>query len=380
MKKFILFFFCCFNFIFFIASCDAKSQYTKAELIPIDTLKIDFNIDYIFYDEQTKQNYFIEKHKGEIYIDSLTFYNENLIKLFSIKIGEKYQTTIFTIKSLDSIFSISVHTPTLNYFNRNGLVYSWNLDYIFRDRDCPLFFMTPPVIIDSIFYFLAEPFPRSIYMNFNDLRDLYKIEYFFRNQRAMAKFQIQGTKISNPQRFLNYPIEYYKDSSFYTHYNFNNLSSNIRNELIVDFRNSDSIVVIKNDTIKKYLAKSKYITVPNMHKIGEAFPIPNDINYEGRYDGVKYDRYRNLHYRIVTHPSTANENSNTVTQWYEKPWSFIILDENFNYIDEIVFSGKEQIGGNIKIMPQGLLLTKYIKNGLCEEDTKKYILHKIVLK
>ena len=145
MKKFILFFFCCFNFIFFIASCDAKSKYTKAELIPIDTLKIDFNIDYIFYDEQTKQNYFIEQHKGEIYIDSLTFYNENLIKLFSIKIGEKYQTSILiltlTIKSLDSIFSISVHTPTLNYFNRNGLVYFWNLEIIYFVIEIVRFFL-----------------------------------------------------------------------------------------------------------------------------------------------------------------------------------------------------------------------------------------------
>lgn len=142
---------------------------------------------------------------------------------------------------------------------------------------------------------------------------------------------------------------------------------------------SDSIIVIKNDKMKKYLAKSKYITVPRMQKIGGGGSDYIEGYEHGNYNfSVKYDKYRNLYYRIVKHSFMNKQEDIRVTEYYEKPWSFIILDENFNYIDEIAFTGEECLTGFV-IMPDGLLFTKHISGGLFEEDTQQYILHKIIL-
>jgi hypothetical protein len=154
--------------------------------------------------------------------------------------------------------------------------------------------------------------------------------------------------------------------------------SGSQKELIVSFMMSDSIIILKNDKIKKYLAKSQYITVPYMYKINVS-----DFGYvkgyePGKYSVIRYDRYRNLYYRIVDHSFMNKQDDTRVTKFYEKPWSFIILDENFNHIEEIAFTGEECLTG-FSIMPQGLLFTKHISGGLFEEDTQQYILHKIVL-
>jgi hypothetical protein len=171
-------FFCCFLCLLFTASCNGQPQYTKTKLIPIDTL--DTRITDCFYDEQTKQNYLIQGHRGEIYFDSITIYNENLAKLYSINLGgDETESTFFTIKSLDSIFSISMKKFRLNHFNRDGLLNSWNI-LIFNDSISLGFpFSAALVIIENNVYFHVSSIPRPTYANLYDLNDFEKIKDFF---------------------------------------------------------------------------------------------------------------------------------------------------------------------------------------------------------
>lgn len=114
---------------------------------------------------------------------------------------------------------------------------------------------------------------------------------------------------------------------------------NGRKQIVFGFAASDSLFVMENGKITaSYLCKSKYMT--------ERHPYPDDsighfsflnryeIN-EPRYLSLVYDPFRNCYYRLVHHAMRfENENGMTVNSFLDKPWSLMVLDENFRIIGE----------------------------------------------
>jgi hypothetical protein len=221
---------------------------------------------------------------------------------------------------------------------------------------------------------LITPFFRPSYATFKNPIHFDKIEDFFRTQKSMARIQFDNDTIVNPQKSINFPKSYFQDSSICVNFNFNSFTSNSNNEIIFNFGEWDSIIVFKDDKERKYLAKSKYISVPFLRKFGGK---DLDIYEVGRYPDIIYDGHRNLCYRIVQHP--FKQDNDVITSKYEKLWSFIVLDDKFNMIDEVYFSGEEGFEPTFSVLPQGLLFTKHIDNGLFEETTKLYILYKLAI-
>ena len=378
--RFVKKFFLCLALLFCVyTGCNAGSK-CSVELVPVDTLE-----KYVkyYFDKTSGQSYFIEEHKtGGYKIDSLSFYNQDLTqKLFSINIGFETATKRYNIISLDSIIAISGSgsaTFCLIHFGRDGIVNSWTLLNVFKEQSCRIFpNPDPPVIIGKDLYYLLTPFFCPSYATFKDPIHYDKIEEFFGTQKSMAKIQFDGNdSIVNPQRFINFPKSYFQDSSICPGFNFNSFTSNSNNEIIFSFGEFDSVIVFKDGKEKKYLAKSKYISVPHLRKFaGENI----DDKYKGTYPNIIYDSHRDLYYRIVKHPSTAPEDD-VLLQEFEKPWSFVILNNKFEQVDEIYFSGEERLDKKFSVLPQGLLFTKHIDNGLFEEPTELYILHKIIIK
>lgn len=134
-----------------------------------------------------------------------------------------------------------------------------------------------------------------------------------------------------------WPEEYRAGTSFRDFYPQHCVNG--RKQIVFGFAASDSLFVMANGKITaSYSCKSKYMS--------ERHPFPDDsighfsflnryeVN-EPRYLSLVYDPFRHCYYRLVHHAMKfENENGMTTHTFLDKPWSFMILDENFNLIGE----------------------------------------------
>jgi hypothetical protein len=88
------------------------------------------------------------------------------------------------------------------------------------------------------------------------------------------------------------------------------------------------------------------------------------------YESLIYDQYRNIYYRFAF-PQQETENMEELNQLREAPNSFsvIILDENLDVIDEVLFDESKHIPNNVFIGRKGLYIsTSHPNNPDNKED------------
>ncbi|HET6992531.1 MAG TPA: DUF4221 family protein [Bacteroidia bacterium] len=177
-----------------------------------------------------------------------------------------------------------------------------------------------------------------------------RLDVVVRSQDARKKYFSTPPDISinllNPEQQENTGIwpEEYKAGVLYRDY-YPQRCVNGKGEIVYGFTASDSVYVLKNNkTISKHYCKSRFMT--------ERHPYPDDslghFSFLERYDiiepryiGLTYDPYRNYYYRIVFHAITYEKPDGlTVNTYADKPWSLMIMDENFSVLNEIVVDNK----------------------------------------
>ena len=88
------------------------------------------------------------------------------------------------------------------------------------------------------------------------------------------------------------------------------------------------------------------------------------------YESLLYDQYRNIYYRFAF-PQQETENMEELNQLREAPKSFsvMILDENLDVIDEVLFDESKHIPNNVFIGRKGLYIsTSHPNNPDNKED------------
>ncbi len=90
-------------------------------------------------------------------------------------------------------------------------------------------------------------------------------------------------------------------------------------------------------------------------KKGEKFPnnekFNNLLNNRSSYEWLKYDKFRDVYYRIYLH---ENPDKSTKLSFFDKTFSLIVMDSNFMVIDEIELSGIEHNLYNYFITENGI--------------------------
>ncbi len=160
---------------------------------------------------------------------------------------------------------------------------------------------------------------------------------------------------------------------------------NNKNEIIYSYLQDDSLRIYNfftGEFVKNVEAKSRYINKFNSMKDLENVENINKyiidyIRLEPKYSGIIYDNYNKLYYRTAKHRIEFIENAETINYMFYYLWSMIILDENFNYIDEIVFNNKKLLMNfNAFITTKNGFLGPFEK----VEDKNIFSLYKITLK
>jgi hypothetical protein len=140
-----------------------------------------------------------------------------------------------------------------------------------------------------------------------------------------------------------WPAEYKTGDNYRDYYPQRCINS--KGQVVCAFEACDSIFVLeKGRLVSTHAAMSRYITPRS------AFPDDSTGHFDylerfdieqPRYHQLSYDPFRHLYYRVVHHACIyANENGITVNEYFDKPWSVMVLDEAFNVLSEIRFDPK----------------------------------------
>jgi len=149
-----------------------------------------------------------------------------------------------------------------------------------------------------------------------------------------------------------------------------------KKELLVSYGTLHELYLYKSPVhFRTVNAKSKYLDTFRY----EQEDYETQQRTDGVYNNIKYDRFRNLYYRIVRHNQPFSNPDGTSNEYFDAPWSIIVLDKNLNVIDEISFKAREYILGRVVITKEGLLLTKRIQKGIFEKEDRQNIIYKLRL-
>jgi hypothetical protein len=138
------------------------------------------------------------------------------------------------------------------------------------------------------------------------------------------------------------------------------------NIYVTDFRGKE----------QKYKAQSKYVEdIPAMKE--DADNDEDRVFYmtQYAYRHIIYDSFRKVYYRFVLHPT--DEASKDFD--HAKPFSIIILDENFKKVGETQIFKEKYAYTNFFVAPEGLYISKnHPENPEADEDYLSFDLFKLL--
>lgn len=148
------------------------------------------------------------------------------------------------------------------------------------------------------------------------------------------------------------------------------------NQLVVGFGIVDELDIydLSGKHLKSVIAKSKFVekfipldkNAPRTRKTSMKYSITRN-----KYVSIIYDKYRNLYYRIVQLGQELENDDGTINDFGENPWSIIVMDEDFEVIDEIKMPRKIHNFNEIMVCREGLLVRKHRRDD-DEPNTLKY--------
>lgn len=94
--------------------------------------------------------------------------------------------------------------------------------------------------------------------------------------------------------------------------------------------------------------------------------------YSPQYNEIVYDKYRDRYIRLVAHKLDKYNEDGSRNKWYNRRWSMIILDNNFERINEYLLP-KNTYSNHIIITNKGLMLRSIKTDNLYKCYTFKYI-------
>ena len=150
------------------------------------------------------------------------------------------------------------------------------------------------------------------------------------------------------------------DSNWYGGYQVTS-TFNKDNNCLFSFASDDNLYLYSEQKLLKVIkSKSSYIEkfiVFDISKIRDQEYMSEYVSSTGSYMAILYDKYRNIYYRIVAHPQEYRLKNGQINQSSNRSYSVIILDENFNRLNEVYFPPKKYYFDNILVAKEGLLIS-----------------------
>ncbi|WP_093670006.1 hypothetical protein [Tenacibaculum sp. MAR_2009_124] len=265
----------------------------------------------------------------------------------------------FEILDLDTILVLPYYSTKIYCLNRTGDV--WKIidlkPYLPKDgkyelkRSATPFHYQNNTLIFSLEY---------VYTNENDI-------YSFRQKRNAAPILFKVEDIFADSLKVSYGLDnLYNNFSDANHVNIegNNFVF-FKDKIVFNSAYSDSLYIINPVNFKiqtKIKLHSKYSKinirpVTNQQQSEEPSIVNSNFRTNGQIRSVKYYKKKDVYFVFASHKP----------QQKERNWSIIILDKNFNQIDEILMDSKKHAHYGL-ISEQGILISSYYET-LWDSDT-----------
>ena len=140
--------------------------------------------------------------------------------------------------------------------------------------------------------------------------------------------------VSEKGVLCGFPIE-----SNITQFNHNNLRSTL-----LSLKKSGAVSSILPDTSRE---------------IQTASSLLNYRDQTSFYEHIIYDPYRKYTYRLVSHQDSLYLYNTTENSTHDNPWSVLIYDENYQFLNEIRFPAKQYYKYSLAVVPNGIVLMQY---------------------
>lgn len=180
-----------------------------------------------------------------------------------------------------------------------------------------------------------------------------------------------------------------ENGAFLGEYPFNLSTNKLPFSILPHFTTNDTTVFIQFDySPKVYLSgdfhcarslfdKDDYTTYERGIWLAEDQEV-RPYQIEGGYNGIYYDKWRDVYYRVYKHPQMPLNREGIYNQTLNARFSILILDKNADTIGEIVFKNNYYNFLDLFIVESGLLLsTENPFNPKFEENTYEFHLIKI---
>jgi len=313
---------------------------------------IEFNTDaqsisyaiFQYIDNINDTDYLIRSNHKNISVELFNLNTRTLDKRAMLDLQNYFQA--FLVKSMDSIFAIEHNKHILSMFNESGeLLNQYDFTQLLNEKDVEYVIYannnTPLIHVNNKFIFnIVANIPTP----------------HFYEYPTIGIFDIEKgtlTKIANFPDFVQQGRIWMNFNPFYC--------LNNRNELVYSFAMSDSIYIynLDNSVSNSVSVKSKYIdSIPPMtqgmehnRKYNSEYQITQNF-----YRTLLYDKYKNLYYRVAVHYQDLVNEDGSINQYGSNPWSIIIMDSDFNIIDEVMMEPNKYRLDSLMVSKEGLLI------------------------
>jgi hypothetical protein len=373
MKKIVSHF--CYIFVALILACcnnNTTKKINNIQLIKVKDfiLNVDSTTNYNFINTQVYEDNLNTYLIGYDYtFQTINIFNlSNKLLVKKIKLNSEGENAIlradgFLFHNFDSIFIFHRFPSIIYLIDTTGRISKkWDVNASLPDELSSLKYIVEVDPMDKQSYFDSNKQVLYFLMYYQDPSFVNALTFPIIGEFSLKQGKIDKVWGKHPISLLNL----IKEQTFYGNY-----------KIFPRFIINDSITVIshifsqqidiynKGSFTRSKTAKSSFITKFKEWKIEyQGFEKENKYNVEEpAYDGLLFDKFHNLYFRIAKHYQSYNKNnSKLINTYFESAWSLIILNKNFDLVSETTFEAGKFDFSNVFITSKGLLIKQLDNN------------------
>lgn len=342
-----------------LLSCGLEKRETKSVLEPTGEPYLVKSLDGDTTEQSMVYDYYHDKesdkwYKAELYAPYMRLIDlENKQVLKKIKISETHQTSyVYQVyfHNWDTILTYEEEIDLIHFADSSGHIYN-TIDFKtlkgFQKYKTKGSYLSRMELRDGKLYF-----SRSIRNYEGKAQDL-DLEFYF-------SFDLGDSSMNT---FMTYPEKFYKTGCYY---------SGIEKELNIQEHPEGFVVSFVSPDIHLYdhdgkLLKKKKVKSRHLGDF-QTNPYPENFTEKSQksqkkflaeaafYYQMRYDPFRELYYRVALPENKYVRKDNSLVDFNDRDFYIMVLDTDFNVLDEMRFDGKTYFKYKISVTKEGLLL------------------------
>ncbi len=341
-----------------LTSCNIfKSNPARVELIEKEKIVIPIGEDIEY-----RTNYFKlltnEDNKELLYYLS----NSKTITVFDLQnkniafeIPLKQGNDAIHIISKDSTLIIPFRTNNLLLIDSEGnTLQTWKTNELFQDS----------IVFEhyNIKAYTDNSNNLNIFLETN--HSLRLPEYYLYPKIMYLKINKEG-KVIDSKKFAKFPLSFYQKEYMAFDCIF---ELNSEGALFVNYQKENCIYEYNKNveyerTINfqsKYI-KDGFIYIKKVDSVGFDYNSIQQISHPF-FRALYYDKYRNLYYLSAIHAQNYKNEDGTLNDYWDRCWSIIVFNSNFEIIDEIYMEPKKYRFSELAVSKDGLLISNNVES------------------